>query len=111
MHITVSDSYDTVSVFSVYWESDNTDGADDSSLFIQTLSKLQNVQTCQQSLSDDETLLGSLGLNIIRAVSQSRTHKLFIFHYAGHTITGSTLDSPQTGSGAGQWARDEYVSY
>jgi hypothetical protein len=53
MHIAVSDCYDNVSVFSIYWKSDDTGGAEDSSLFIQTLSKLQNVQTCQQSLSDD----------------------------------------------------------
>jgi hypothetical protein len=63
MHIAVSDSYDNVSVFSIYWKSDNTGGAEDSSLFIQTLSKLQNIQTCQRSLSDDINLFG-LGAEI-----------------------------------------------
>jgi hypothetical protein len=92
MHIAVSDSYDNVSVFSIYWKSDQTGGAEDSSLFIQTLSKLQNVQTCQQSLSDDVNLFG-LGAEIDRATSQSGSRKLFIFHYAGHAIAGSTPDS------------------
>jgi hypothetical protein len=58
MHIAVLDSYDNVSVFSTYWKSDNTGGVEDSSLFIQTLSKLQNVQTFQQSLSDDDRIFG-----------------------------------------------------
>jgi hypothetical protein len=47
MQIAVSDSYDDVSAFSIYWKSDDTGGAEDSSLFIHTLSKLQNVQSCQ----------------------------------------------------------------
>ena len=53
MQIVVLDSYDNVSVFSIYWKSVDNGGAEDSSLFIQTFSKLWNVQTCQQSLSDD----------------------------------------------------------
>lgn len=44
-----SQSYDNVSVFSIYWKSDNT-GKEDSSLFIQTTSKLQNIQSCQRGL-------------------------------------------------------------
>lgn len=60
MQIAASDSYDNVSVWSIYWESDDTGGAEDSSLFIQTLSKLQNVQSCQRRLSDGVTLGGFL---------------------------------------------------
>ena len=93
MHIAVSDSYDNVSVFSTYWKSDNTGGVEDSSLFIQTLSKLQNVQTFQQSLSDDDRIF-RLGPNVVdKAASLSGSRKLFILHYAGHAIAGSTPDS------------------
>ena len=93
LHIAVSDCYDNVSVFSIYWKSDDTGGAEDSSLFIQTFSKLQNVQTCQRSLSDDVNFFG-LGAEIIdRAASLSGSRKLFILHYAGHAITRSTPDS------------------
>ncbi|KIL66074.1 hypothetical protein M378DRAFT_161299 [Amanita muscaria Koide BX008] len=91
MQIAASDSYDNVSVFSIYWNSDDTGGAEDSSLFIQTLSKLQNVQTFQRSLSDDDELF-TLGPEI-RAASQPRSRKLFILHYAGHAIAGSTPDT------------------
>ena len=92
MQIALSDSYDNVSVFSIYWKSDDTGGADDSSLFIQTLSKLQNVQTCQRSLSDKDRVF-SLGPEVVqRAASQSGSRKLFILHYAGHAIAGSTPD-------------------
>ena len=92
MQIAVSDSYDKVSVLSIYWKSDDTGGAEDSSLFIQTLSKLQNVQTYQRSLSDNDRLF-SLGAEVVdRAASQSGIRKLFILHYAGHAIAGSTPD-------------------
>jgi hypothetical protein len=90
LHIAVSDS--NVSVFSIYWKSDDTGGAEDSSLFIHTLSKLQNVQTYQRSLSDEDNLFG-LGAEIGKAALQSGNRKLFIFHYAGHAIAGSTPDS------------------
>jgi hypothetical protein len=93
MQIAVSDSYDNVSVFSVYWKSDDTGSAEDSSLFIQTLSQLQNVQTCQRSLSDDDRIFRLGGEVVDRAASQSGSRKLFILHYAGHAIAGSTPDS------------------
>ena len=92
MQIAVSDSYDDVFVFSIYWKSDDTGGADDSSLFIHALSKLQNVQSCQRSLSDD-VMTFTLAGEIARAALQSGRRKLFILHYAGHAIAGSTPDS------------------
>ena len=93
MKIAVSDSYNNISVFSIYWKSDNTGSAEDSSLFIQTLSKLQNVPPCQLSLSDDDRVFG-LGAEVVnRASSQSGSRKLFILHYAGHAIAGSTPNS------------------
>jgi len=106
MQIGVSDSYDNISVFSIYWKSDDTGGAEDSSLFIQTISKLHNVQTCQRSLSDDTNEVFCLGGEVIKqAESQSGSRKLFILHYAGHAIAGSTLDSliivPQLGQKLG----------
>jgi len=88
---TASDSYDNVSVFSIYWKSDDT-SAEDSSLFIQTLSKLQNVQTRQRGLSDDD-IASTLIPEIYPAASQSGSRKLFVLHYAGHAIAGSTTDS------------------
>ena len=105
MQIAVSDSYDNVSVFSIYWKSDDT-GAEDSSLFIQTTSKLHSVQTCQRSLSDDKCQVFPLGGEVIaQAESQSGSRKLFILHYAGHAIPGRTLDSlsivPQLGQELG----------
>ena len=92
MQIVVSDAYDNISVLSIYWQSDDTGGAEDSSLFIQTLSMLQNVQLCQRSLSDDDELF-DLGPEVVKAASQSGSRTLFILHYAGHAIAGGTPDS------------------
>jgi hypothetical protein len=89
MQTAAPDSYDGVSVCSVHWKSG---GAEDSSLFIQTLSKLQNVQTCQRSLFDDD-MFPILMHEIYRAALQSRSRKLFILHYVGHAIVGSAPDS------------------
>ena len=71
MRLTTSDDYNSISVFSVYWESDETGGKDDSSLFIDTLSKLRNVQTYQRSLSDkDYSLrLGLTGQNYNQVIA------------------------------------------
>ena len=89
----VSDSYDNICVFSVYWQSDDT-GAADSSLFIHTHSQLRfrNIQlaTYQRSLSTANHKFGSEVVN--RAKSQSGSRKLFILHYAGHASPGSTSD-------------------
>ena len=96
----VSDSYDNICVFSIYWESDDTQaGAADSSLSIHTLSQLRvrNIQleTYQQSIParwDSYFRFGSEVVNRARSLSGSR--KLFILHYAGHAIAGSsTSDS------------------
>ena len=92
MQIAVSDSYDTVSVFSMYWKSD-TGGGEDSSLFIGALSKLRNVALCQRSLGDDVVPAYILTSEIAGTLSQSRRRKLLILHYAGHAIAGSTPDS------------------
>jgi hypothetical protein len=53
MQIAVSDSYEDVSVFSIYWKSDDTGCREDSELFINTLVKHQNVKTFQRILDDD----------------------------------------------------------
>ena len=93
LQIAVSDSYDNICVFSVYWQSDDT-GAADSSLFIHALSQLRfrNIQlaTYQRSLSKANHKFGSEVVN--RAKSQSGGRKLFILHYAGHASPGSTSD-------------------
>ena len=93
MQIAVSDSYDNLSVFSIYWKSDDTGGGEDSSLFIDTLSKLQNVESYQRS-PDDVVMPGiTLAGEIAGAVSQSGRRKLLVLHYAGHFIAGSTPES------------------
>ncbi|KAF8224179.1 hypothetical protein L208DRAFT_1312872 [Tricholoma matsutake] len=92
MQIMVLDSYDDVSIFSIYWKSDDTGGREDSSLFIHTVSKLQNIKSCQRGLDNDAMTMRLAG-EIAEAASQSGCCKLFILHYAGHTITGSTPDS------------------
>jgi hypothetical protein len=85
MKIAVLDSYDIISVFSTYWKSDDTGSAEDSSLFIETVSKLHDVQTCQRSLSDDAHMqVFSLGTEVLhQAAPQSGSRKLFILHYTG----------------------------
>ena len=94
MPIAVSDSYDDISVFSIYWKSDDTGGREDSSLFIDTVSKLQNVKLCQRSLDDNESGRSmKLGAEIAEAASQSGRRMLFILHYAGHAVADSTPDS------------------
>jgi hypothetical protein len=89
----VSDSYDNVSIFSIYWKSDSTGSVEDSSLFIQTLSQLKNIKTCQRPLSDDERVCKVGGEVVAGAELQSRSCRLFILHYAGHAIAGCTPDS------------------
>jgi hypothetical protein len=93
MQIAVSDSYNDISVFSIYWKSDDTGGREDSFLFINTVLKLQNVKSHQRSLANDAkhtTLADEISE---AALSQSGRRKLFIFHYAGHAIAGRTPDS------------------
>ena len=93
MQIAAADSYNNITVVSIYWKSDDTGGAADSDLFIQTLSQLQNVQTHQRSLSD-QVVLFELVTEILRiVVSQSESRRLFILHYAGPVIASSTSDS------------------
>jgi len=95
MQIAVSDSYDDISVFSIYWKSDDTGSREDSTQFIDTVSKLQNVKACQRGLDDYENDTLELGGEIAKEVKQSQPErrKLFILHYAGHAIAGSTPDS------------------
>ena len=91
MKIVVSDSYTSVFIFSIYWKSDDTGGQADSSLFIDTLSKLQNVESFQRSLDDIvmPTTMITLASEMARVASQSG-RRLLILHYAGHAIASST---------------------
>lgn len=90
--MTSRDSYDRIIVLSMYWESDDTGGAEDSNLFIDTLSQLENVRTYKEILLDDVTLADAVGL-IRDIVPKSSSRRLFILHYAGHAIAGSTTDT------------------
>ena len=93
IQIAAASSYDNIIVLSLYWKSDDTGGAADSDLFIQTLSQLQNVQTYQKSLSDEVSLLELIAdiSPIVSRLSESR--RLFILHYAGHAISNTAPDN------------------
>ena len=45
MQVAVSNSYDNLSVFSIFWKLGDTGSAEDSSLFTQTISKLHTGMT------------------------------------------------------------------
>ena len=93
MEIAVSDSYDEIFVFSIYWKSDDTGGGEDSTEFINTISKLQNIESRQRSL-DDDVKFHTLSSEIIGAAgSELERRKLFILHYSGHGIAGNAPDS------------------
>jgi hypothetical protein len=90
--LTSRDSYDHITVLSMYWESDDTGSAEDSNLFIETLSQLENVQTHQQILSGKVAAFATTA-KIYNIIPTSESRRLFILHYAGHTIAGSTTDT------------------
>ncbi|KIM47551.1 hypothetical protein M413DRAFT_439215 [Hebeloma cylindrosporum] len=90
MDVVASDSYDRILICSIYWESDDTEGANDCHIFLEAVSKLQNVKTLQRILLDNDRTLLQIGLEIEQAASESEDHRLIILHYAGHAIADST---------------------
>jgi hypothetical protein len=91
------DHYNNISVFSTHWASDNTGGDKDSSLFVETTSKLGNEETQVESevhvLQDDEDVFPLLNQIIGQAKSMpAKTRRLFILHYAGHAVPSKKLD-------------------
>lgn len=91
------DHYNNISVVSIYWESDDTGSEDDSSLFIQTISKLKNeetnLETHVRAIADGEKLMPLLNEVTAKAESMTGKRRLFILHYAGHAVAASTSDN------------------
>jgi hypothetical protein len=91
------DHYDHVSVLSTYWASDDTGSDEDSSLFLKTISKLQNEKTTLDAstriLGDVETGLQLLSHVIELGQKMTGERQLFIVHYAGHAIAAATSDN------------------
>lgn len=87
---TSKNAYDKISVFSTYWASDDTGAAKDSYLFIETIQKLHNVDACKYILSQEHTDM-KLSRDVFNALPSGTlpSRRLFIFHYAGHSIAGS----------------------
>jgi hypothetical protein len=88
---TFNNVYEKISIFSTYWGSDDTGADKDSSLFIETIQKLHNVEAHQHILLQEHT-----GMKLAREVfnalpSGTPSRRLFIFHYAGHSIAGTFL--------------------
>jgi len=91
------DHYDSISIISIYWASDNTGGKEDSSLFLTTVSKLGNAETTMETqareIADEERVRRLLSQILKQAESMTGRRKLFILHYAGHAIATSTSNS------------------
>jgi hypothetical protein len=88
---TSNNVYEKISVFSTYWGSDDTGVDKDSLLFIETIQKLHNVKAHQHVLLEDHTDM-KLAREVLNALpSGTPSRRLFIFHYAGHSISGALL--------------------
>ena len=92
---TSNNAYDKITVFSTYWGSDDTGADRDSSLFIETIQKLHNVDARKYMLSQEHTDM-KLSRDVFNALPSGTlpSRRLFIFHYAGHSIAG-TLFTPK----------------
>jgi hypothetical protein len=81
---------------STYWKTDDTGGKEDSSLFIKTIVKLRNdgtsVVTGVQIIEDDDKTHPLTFCAIDQVGKMEGKRKLFIFHYAGHAITGNATE-------------------
>ena len=86
-----SDCYDNISVLSTYWASDDTGSKEDTTLFLDTISKLENVETHKRVLADDDEVF-SLRDEIANQAKSTiaGNRQLFILHYAGHAVATST---------------------
>jgi hypothetical protein len=89
------DHYDTISAISVRWNSGDTGSLDDSSLFIKTILQLSNTETTvnarERVLVEDVDTSPLPFIIDMFAEGQKMAGKrrLFIVHYAGHTVTAS----------------------
>jgi hypothetical protein len=81
-------SYDSITTLSTYWASDNTGSKEDSELFLNTLSNLGLTGTF-------EILNNTAPFDLAAKYRQmsgllTGCLRLFILHYAGHAVQGST---------------------
>ena len=92
---TSNNAYDKITVFSTYWGSDDSGADQDSSLFIETIQKLHNVDAYRYILSQEHTDM-KLARDVFNALPSGTlpSRRLFIFHYAGHS-TASNLFAPK----------------
>ena len=95
--VATSNVYDNISIFSAYWGSDDSGGDKDSSLFIETIQKLQNVDAHKCVLSQTYCDMELCHDVFIALPPRTSSRKLFIFHYAGHGIPGTTFITPKIG--------------
>ena len=93
--VATSNVYDNISIFSAYWGSDDSGGDKDSSLFIETIQKLQNVDAHKSILSQTHCDMELCHDVFITLPPRTSSQKLFIFHYAGHGIAGTTFITPK----------------
>ena len=95
--VATSNVYDNISIFSAYWGSDDSGGDKDSSLFIETTQKLQNVDAHKCVLSQGCCDMKLCHDVFIALPPRTSSRKLFIFHYAGHGIAGTAFITPKIG--------------
>ena len=89
MQALLRDDYNTLTVLSLFWESDDTRGKLDSDLFLATMSEYrESTKTVQQALHDQ-----SIGLDVTSSIADltaatslghGPSRNLFVLHYAGH---------------------------
>lgn len=88
------DCYNSISTLSTYWQSDDTGSAEDSSLFLETISKLKTneleVKTCTRIIAEEEKALHLMKDVNEKASTMTGKRKLFILHYAGHGVASNT---------------------
>jgi hypothetical protein len=88
-----SSDYNNISVLSTYWASDDSGSNKDSSLFITTISKLENIETHKRVIADDDEVVALQDEIVNQAKLMTGRRRLFILHYAGHAIASSTSNS------------------
>jgi hypothetical protein len=96
------DRYKSISAISLYWKLDDTSGHEDSSLLINTISKLSDhsdpetatqVETLSHTLEDDVEVIPLLSLIKYQTQSMREIRHLFILYYTGHAVGVSTCNS------------------
>jgi len=91
------DHYNDISILTTHWQSDDTGGDKDSSLFLSTISKLQNGTTNLTArtriIEDGQKIAPLLNEITLQAEEMTGHRQLFILHYAGHALATSASNS------------------